>query len=45
MFHGEIEQYREVELGSEVAVWAWSRVVGGEGFKEGAALTVVQTKD
>ena len=42
MFHGDLERYSQVEVGSQVCVWAWARKVGLDGrFKEGAALTLV----
>ena len=44
MFHGDLGRYSQVEVGSQVCVWAWSRKVGVDGrFKEGAALVVVRT--
>jgi len=45
MFHGELEKYQLVDVGSKVCVWAWSRIVGSDDrFKEGAALTVLEKK-
>ena len=42
MFHGDLERYSRLEVGSQVCVWAWARKLGVDGrFKEGAALTVV----
>ena len=42
MFHGDLGRYSQLEVGSQVRVWAWARKLGLDGrFKEGAALTVV----
>ena len=42
MFHGDLGRYSQLELGSQVCVWAWSRKLGPDGrFNEGAALTLV----
>ena len=42
MFHGDLGRYSQLELGSQVRVWAWSRKLGPDGrFNEGAALTLV----
>merc|ERR1719436_1875653 len=38
MFHGDLERYSRVEVGSQVCVWAWARKLGLDGrFMEGAA--------
>ena len=42
MFHGDLARYSQLEVGSQVCVWAWARKLGLQGrFKEGAALTLL----